>query len=47
MREGLEPLFTNLARIAHSPTEYVIDFGHMLPGETTANINALRWNFDV
>ena len=40
MREGLEPLFTNLARIAHSPTEYVIDFGHMLPGETTANINA-------
>jgi hypothetical protein len=40
MREGMEPLFTNLARIAHSPTEYVIDFGHMLPGETTANINA-------
>jgi hypothetical protein len=36
----MEPLFTNLARISHSPTEYVIDFGHMLPGETTANINA-------
>jgi hypothetical protein len=40
MREGMEPLFTNLARISHSPTEYVIDFGHMLPGETTAIINA-------
>ena len=40
LREGMEPLFTNLARISHSPTEYVIDFGHMLPGETTANINA-------
>ena len=32
-------MFTNLARISHSPTEYVIDFGHMLPGEATANIN--------
>lgn len=40
IREGMEPLFTNLARISHSPTEYVIDFGHMLPGETTAIINA-------
>ena len=31
--EGTEPVYANLARISHSPTEYVIDFGHMLPGE--------------
>lgn len=36
----MEPQFTNLARISHSPTEYVIDFGHMLPGESTAIVNA-------
>lgn len=40
LREGMEPQFTNLARISHSPTEYVIDFGHMLPGESTAIVNA-------
>src|SRR5215510_12374670 len=40
LREGMEPLFTNLARISHSPHEFIIDFGHMLPGETTANINS-------
>ncbi|HUE99893.1 MAG TPA: DUF3467 domain-containing protein [Anaerolineales bacterium] len=40
LREGMEPLFTNLARITHSPTEYIIDFGRMFPGETMATINA-------
>lgn len=33
-------MYANLARISHSPTEFIIDFGHMLPGETTANINS-------
>jgi len=38
--EGTEPVYANLARISHSPTEFIIDFGHMLPGEPTANINS-------
>ncbi|MBK9005910.1 MAG: hypothetical protein CNIPEHKO_01964 [Anaerolineales bacterium] len=40
VKDGLEPAYANLARISHSPTEFVIDFGHMIPGEPTANINA-------
>ena len=40
IREGMEPVYANLARISHSPTEFIIDFGHLLPGETTANINS-------
>lgn len=39
VKEGLEPAYANLARISHSPTEFVIDFGHMIPGEPVANIN--------
>ncbi|MFN8386927.1 MAG: DUF3467 domain-containing protein [Anaerolineales bacterium] len=40
VKDGLEPAYANLARISHSPTEFVIDFGHMIPGEPTASINA-------
>ncbi|MCC6499081.1 MAG: DUF3467 domain-containing protein [Anaerolineales bacterium] len=40
LKDGLEPAYANLARISHSPTEFVIDFGHLIPGEPTANINA-------
>ena len=40
IREGIEPVYANLARISHSPTEFIVDFGHMLPGEPTANINS-------
>jgi len=40
IREGMEPVYANLARISHSPTEFIIDFGHMLPAETMANINS-------
>lgn len=40
INEGLEPLYANLARIAHAPTEFVIDLGHLLPGEPVAHINA-------
>ncbi len=36
--EGMEPTYANLARISHSPADIVIDFAHILPGETTANI---------
>jgi hypothetical protein len=38
--EGMEPAYVNLARISHSPADMVIDFAHLLPGETTANIRS-------
>lgn len=38
--EGMEPSYTNLARISHSPTDIVIDFAHLLPGETSANVRS-------
>lgn len=37
---GTEPLYANLARISHSPADIVIDFAHILPGETTAKIQS-------
>jgi hypothetical protein len=37
---GMEPAYANLARISHSPADIVIDFAHILPGETSANIRA-------
>ena len=36
--EGLEIVYSNLARIAHSPADLIIDFAHLLPGEKTATI---------
>ena len=38
--EGLEPLYSNLARISHSPADIVIDFAQILPGEGKANVRA-------
>jgi hypothetical protein len=38
--DGMEPAYVNLARISHSPADLVIDFAHLLPGETTANIRS-------
>jgi hypothetical protein len=38
--EGLNTVYSNLARIAHSPADIVIDFAHLLPGEKSATINA-------
>ncbi len=37
---GLEPIYTNLARISHSPADIVIDFAQILPGETKASVRA-------
>ena len=34
----LELVYANLARIAHSPSDIVIDFAHLLPGEPHAKI---------
>lgn len=36
----LEPTYTNVVRIAHSPSEMVFDFGRLLPGEKNAPIKA-------
>ena len=36
----LEPIYANLVRITHSPSEIVIDFAQMLPGARTAPIKA-------
>ena len=33
-------VYANLARIAHSPADIVIDFAHLLPGETNATIRS-------
>ncbi len=30
--QNLEPVYSNLARISHSPTEFVMDIARMLPG---------------
>ena len=38
--EGLQVTYTNLARIAHSPADIVIDFAHLLPGEQTATVSS-------
>jgi hypothetical protein len=36
----LEIIYANLARIAHSPADIVIDFAHLLPGESRAKIRS-------
>jgi hypothetical protein len=36
----LEIVYANLARIAHSPSDIVIDFAHILPGEPAAKIRS-------
>ena len=38
--QELGTVYSNLARIAHSPADIVIDFAHMLPGEKSATVNA-------
>lgn len=36
----LEAVYANLARISHSPADIVMDFAHLLPGETRATVKA-------
>jgi hypothetical protein len=38
--QGLGTVYSNLARIAHSPADIVIDFAHLLPGDKSATVNA-------
>lgn len=37
---GLEPVYSNVVRISHSPSELVFDFGNILPGEAEVHIKA-------
>ena len=36
----LHPAYANLARIAHAPAEFVLDFARFLPGDTRAIVGA-------
>jgi len=36
----LESVYVNLVRIAHSPSELVFDFAHLLPGSPPARVRA-------
>jgi len=36
----LQPAYANLARIAHAPAEFVMDFARLLPGDTKAIVAA-------
>ena len=36
----LQPAYANLARIAHAPAEFVIDFARLLPGDSKAIVAA-------
>ncbi len=38
--EGLDTTYVNLVRIAHSPSELVFDFAHLLPGNVPARVRA-------
>lgn len=38
--EDLDAIYINLVRIAHSPSELVFDFAHLLPGSAPAHVRA-------
>ncbi len=35
-----EPVYANMARITHSPSEFVIDLARLLPGDSGAKVQA-------
>jgi hypothetical protein len=40
MPPDLQPVYGNLARIAHAPAEFVLDFARFLPGDGKATITS-------
>jgi hypothetical protein len=36
----LHPVYSNLARIAHAPAEFVLDFARLLPGDSKATVTS-------
>ena len=40
MPPDLQPVYANLARIAHAPAEFIMDLARFLPGDTRATVSA-------
>ncbi|HJS29885.1 MAG TPA: DUF3467 domain-containing protein [Anaerolineales bacterium] len=38
--EGLEPIYVNVARIAHAPSELILEFAHVFPGSPKAQVKS-------
>jgi hypothetical protein len=38
--EDLAPIYSNTARISHTPFDFILDFTRLLPGETRARVLA-------
>jgi hypothetical protein len=38
--DTLEPIYSNVARISHSPAEIIIDFARLLPGQSKTLVQA-------
>ena len=36
----LQPVYSNLARIAHAPAEFILDLARLLPGDTKATVTS-------
>jgi hypothetical protein len=36
--EDLEPIYSNVARISHSPAEIIMDFARLLPGQSKTQV---------
>ena len=36
----LQPVYANIARIAHAPAEFVLEFARVLPGDQKATVGA-------
>ncbi|MDX1436629.1 MAG: DUF3467 domain-containing protein [Anaerolineales bacterium] len=36
--DGLEPIYVNVARIAHAPSELILEFAHVFPGSSKAQV---------
>jgi Protein of unknown function (DUF3467) len=36
--EDLEPVYVNMARIAHAPSEIILEFAHVFPGSPKARV---------
>lgn len=38
--DSLDPVYSNLARISHTPSELVVDFSRLLPGQLSTTVLA-------
>lgn len=36
--EDLQPVYSNMARISHTPSELTVDFARLLPGQTKMTV---------